>query len=156
MAEAGRAFLVDALSRETRIGMAAAGLAVGAMAVDHLLEDGGAVPADLPAFAIASVLSLAVAALVFGRVVPRAKASADGAERQAKAGIACSLLAVLAVPTALWLGLPFVLGGGGVALGLLGRHGERRRLADAAVALGALVLLLGASNYVVQAVAKLS
>lgn len=56
----------------------------------------------------------------------------------------------------LWLGLPFVLGGGGIALGLLGRHGERSRLATAAVVLGALVVVFGAIAYAAQFVDKLS
>ena len=58
----------------------------------------------------------------------------------------CSLLAVLSIPT-LFVGLPSVLGGGGIALGLLGRDGERKRLAITAVVVGALVVLFSAGVY---------
>jgi hypothetical protein len=54
-----------------------------------------------------------------------------------------------------WLGLPFVLAGGGVALGLLGRDGTRGRAALAAIALGGLVIGLGAVGYGAQFVDKL-
>lgn len=40
------------VSRETRIGIVVAALAVSAMAVDHLIEDGGGVPADLGGFRV--------------------------------------------------------------------------------------------------------
>ena len=60
----------------------------------------------------------------------------------------CSLLAVPLLAL-LFLGLPFPLAGAGIALGLLGREGTRRRIATAAVAIGALVIALGAGAYVV-------
>jgi hypothetical protein len=37
----------------------------------------------------------------------------------------------------------FVLAGAGIVLGLLGRSGERRRLATAATVVGAIALVLG-------------
>ena len=61
----------------------------------------------------------------------------------------CSGLAVLSIP-ALFVGLPFVLGSAGVALGLLGRGGDRRRLAVAAITLGALVVLFSVGVFAVQ------
>ena len=126
------------VSRETGIGVGVSAMAVVAMLFEHVL-DGDSAPS---AFLLSAGVSLALAAVVFGRVVPRAKASATAGEWAAKRGIACSLLAVLALP-ALWLGLPYPLAGGGIALGLLGRGGERRRLAAVAIAVGAVVLLVG-------------
>ena len=64
-------------------------------------------------------------------------------------------VAVVGIPLVFWLGLPFVLAGGGVALGLAELRGERRRLALVAVVLGGLVIALGTAGYGVQFVAKL-
>lgn len=128
----------ERVSRETMIGIGASALAVFAMAVDHLLEDGGGFAADPAAFGIGVGLSLALAAVVFGRVVSRARAV--GPESAAKRAIVCSLLAAVGLVTLLWLGLPIVLGAGGMALGLIGRRGERRRLALAAIAVGVIVV----------------
>ena len=60
----------------------------------------------------------------------------------------CSGLAVLSIP-ALFIGLPFVLGSAGIALGMLGREGDCRRLAVAALALGGLVVLFSIGVYAV-------
>ena len=120
------------------------------MAIDHLVgteeepgDDSGV--ADPAAFLISVVLSLALAALLFGIVVRRG--ARDDPDRAARKAIACSILAVLAIAL-LFLGLPFPLAGAGIALGLLGREGSRRRLATAAVAIGVLVIALGAGAYV--------
>ena len=66
----------------------------------------------------------------------------------ARRGIVVSVLAALSMPT-LFVGFPFVLGAGGVALGLLGRNGRRHRLATAAEVIGALVVLFAIGVYVV-------
>jgi hypothetical protein len=58
--------------------------------------------------------------------------------------------------TTLWLGLPFILAGGGFELGLSARHEGPSPRATAAIILGALVLLGGAGVYLVQAVDKLA
>lgn len=145
-----------ALSRETWIGFAVTALAVAAMAVDHLMGDDAPILEDPAAFAISSGLCIALALFVFGRLVPRIKASTESAELAAKRGIVLSALAVVGLPFTLWLGLPFVLGGGGAALGLLGRGGERSRLATVAAVLGALVVVLGAVGYGAEFVRKLS
>ena len=147
--------MTRALSRETAIGLAALGLALAAMAVDHLLGDDPGLE-DPPTFLISAGLSLALALVLFGGVVPRAKAGAAPDDRAAKRGLACSVLAVVALPLTLWLGLPFVLGGAGIALGLLGHGGRRRRLALAAIVLGTLVLLAGTVGYTVVAIDKLA
>jgi hypothetical protein len=128
------------------------------MAVDHLLgnesgdEDAGFV--DPAAFAISAGLSLVVAAFLFGRVVPRARA--DGPDRAARVGFACSVVSVLPGIGFLWLGLPFVVAGAGVALGLVGLRGSRKRLAMAAVVVGVIVIALGAGLYAATAVSKIS
>jgi hypothetical protein len=129
------------LSRETAIGLFACALAVAAMAVDHLI------PGDPIAFLVTSALALALAALLFGRLIPRTKASPDSSTVAGRRGIVVSLLATLSIPT-LFVGFPFVLGAAGVALGLLGRSG-RRRLATAAMVIGMLVVLFSTGVYVV-------
>jgi hypothetical protein len=138
------------ISRETGIGVAVSALAVGAMAIDHLIgtesepdDDPGL--ADPATFLISVALSLTLAALLFGVVVRRG--ARDDPDRAARKAIACSLLAVPAIAL-LFLGLPFPLAGAGIALGLLGREGSRRRLATAAVGISALVIALGAGAYI--------
>jgi hypothetical protein len=111
------------------------------MAVDHLA------PGDLPAFLLSSGVSVALAATLFGWLVPRTKASSAAADLAAKRGFVCGLLGVPSF-VLLWLGVPFVLGGAGIALGLLGFTGGRRRIATAAVVIGTIVVLLGAGAYI--------
>jgi hypothetical protein len=55
----------------------------------------------------------------------------------------------------LWLGLPFVLGGGAIALGLAARQRHAGRLALITVALGVLILSFGIGAYLAQFVDKL-
>jgi Na+/proline symporter len=141
---------VRQLSREAVIGIAVSALAVGAMAVDHLVgtEDeagGDAGLADPPAFVISVVISLALAVFLFGVVVRRA--TREDAERAARKAIVCGGLAVAAIAL-LFLGVPFPLAGAAVALGLHGREGARRRTANAAIAIGAFVLALATGAYV--------
>ena len=124
------------------------------MAVDHLLGDDPGLE-DPPAFLISSGLSIALAALLFGFVVPRTKARST-LEQAAVRGFACSALALVALPLLLWLGVPFVLAGAGIALGTMSRHGRRNRLAAGAIVLGAAVVLLGAVAYAYLAVDKLA
>jgi len=138
-----RAAITHSPSTETAIGIFAGALAVGAMVVDHLIHG------DLAAFVVASAIALTVAAGLFGRVIPRTKASAGAVVLAAKRGILCSGLAVLSIPT-LFVGLPFVLGSAGIALGVLGRGGDRHRLAVAAITLGALVVLFSVGVFAVQ------
>lgn len=142
------------MSRETGIGVAVSALTVGAMAIDHLVgtedepgDDSGL--ADPAAFLISVAVSLILAALLFGIVVRRA--ARDDPDRAARKALACSLLAVPAIAL-LFLGLPFPLAGAGIALGLLGREGDRRRTANAAVVVGALVIAFCAGVYIVALV----
>ena len=117
-------------------------LAVVAMFFDHMLDAEEPFPADAPAFAISVALILVLALIVFGVVVRRTTSSPAHADLAGKRALVCSILSVLALP-GIWLGLPFVLAGGGITLGALGRHGRRRRLAVAAIAIGLIVLVLG-------------
>lgn len=125
---------------ETLIGAAATVFAVAAMAYDHLL------PGDPGAFAVGSTLSVVVAVALFAWLVPRSKRTAA---RAANTALACSAITVIPGVALLWLGLPFVLAGGGIALGLIGREGEHRGRATAAVIVGAAVLALGAAAYAI-------
>jgi hypothetical protein len=125
---------------ETLIGVAATVFAVAAMAYDHL------VPGDPGAFVIGSTLSIVLALALFLWLIPRLKRTTT---RAANAALTCSAIAVIPGVALLWLGLPFVLAGGGIALGLIGREGERRGRATAAVIAGAAVLALGAAAYAI-------
>jgi hypothetical protein len=109
------------------------------MTYDHL------VPGDPGGFIIGSALSVVLAALV-AWLVPR---STTTAERAANTGLVCSALAVIPGVALIWLGLPLVLAGSGIALGLVGRKGARRGRATAGVLIGAGVLILGAAAYAV-------
>jgi hypothetical protein len=129
------------ISRETAIGLVVSALAVVAMAFDHLIDVDEGFPADPPAFLISVAVVLAFAVLVFRLVVPRTKNGPAPAERAAKRGFVCGLLALPSIAL-IWLGVPFVVAGGAIALGLLGLGGERRRLAIAGIALGSLVLVV--------------
>jgi hypothetical protein len=91
---------------------------------------------------------LALPALLFAYLIPRTKASPEPSTVAARRAILVSLLAALSLPT-LFVGFPFVLGAGGVALGLLGRSGRRHRLATAAALIGALVVLFATGVYAV-------
>ena len=141
-----------ALSRETGIGIGVSAVAVAAMAVDHLIgteseageED--SFPVDAPVFFLSSGLAVALALVLFTVVVRRA--TGDAPARVARKAIVCSGAAVLTLPL-LFLGVPFPFAGAGIALGLLGREAQGTRSATAAVALGTLVVALGAAAYVV-------
>jgi hypothetical protein len=130
------------VSRETAIGIAVTALAIVAMAFDHLDVLGDDFPADPAAFLISSALSLTIAAIAFGFVIPRVKADPDPPTRAAGHGFVWSVVAVIPGLGFVWLGVTFVLAGAGIALGLLGRRGNRKRLATAGVALGAVALAL--------------
>jgi hypothetical protein len=114
-------------------------LAVVAMAFDHLIDVEEGFPADPPAFLIAVAIILALALFVFGRLVPRTKTGPAPAERAARRGFACGVLAVPSIGL-IWLGVPFVVAGGAIALGLLGRGSDKPRLATAGILLGSAVL----------------
>jgi prepilin signal peptidase PulO-like enzyme (type II secretory pathway) len=97
-------------------------------------------------YALSVLFILVVALIVFGVVVPWAtRRSAGGAGT----GLVLSLLGVLTV-VAFWSGLPPVLAVGGIVLGYVGRRADtirRRRVAGAAIGLGALALILDGIAY---------
>jgi hypothetical protein len=137
----------------TWVGVVALLVAVGTMAMDHLIgtersDDDGLV--DPVMFAISVVVSLAVAAVLFGWLVPRERRR--GPERAARSGLVCSVASVIPGIAFVWVGFPFVVAGAGLALGLEGRRGARHAEAAVAVTLGGLVLLLGSIAYVVAVV----
>jgi hypothetical protein len=119
------------LSRQNlfAVGVATAILTAVALAAANFTgdgENGGAGP-----YALTLIVSLAVAAILFGWVIPRI-------ERPARAGLVVGVLGVLSV-AAYWTGLPYVLGPAAIALGLLGRaRAEGKGAAAAGVVLGAL------------------
>ena len=135
------------------VGLVALAVAVGTMAVDHLLgtertDDDGLV--DPTMFVSSVVLSLAVATVLFGWLVPRERRK--GPERAARSGLVCSIASVVPGLAFVWIGFPFVIAGAGLALGLEGRRGATRVEAGAAVLIGGLVLVLGTVAYAVAAV----
>jgi hypothetical protein len=149
---------IAAHSPTALIGLLVAALAVAAMAVDHLMGDdpGPENPRfeDPAAFLLASAISVGLAAVLFGVVLPRWERD-TGHERNARRALVLAGLAVVSLPLTLWLGVPFVLGGAAAALGLAAvRHGAGRRAA-VAVGLGALIVAVGTVAYAVEAVRKL-
>jgi hypothetical protein len=115
------------ITNERLTGPVVAALAIGAIAVANFVaegENGGAGP-----FAVSAIVALIVAALVFGRVIPRAK---DGAT--ARTALVLAALSVLLL-VAFWSGLPQILAPAAIVLGLAApRSGE----SIAAVAIGSL------------------
>lgn len=132
------------------IAICVSALAVAAMAVDHLMGDDPGLE-DAPMFAISCALTLTLAALVFGRIVPNAKA----AGRAGRDALILSSVAIVPGIATLWLGLPFVLAGGGLALGVFAWRSARERRGAIAIVLAVLMLGFGTIAYVVQAVDKL-
>jgi hypothetical protein len=142
------------VSKDGAVALAVSVLVIAELAVDHLIgtedepgDESGL--ADPGAFVLGVLLSLALLAVLFAVVVRRARADPDDAAGKA---LASSLLAVPALAL-LFLGLPLPFAAAGIALGLRGREGGRRRVATAAVAIGALVLALTAAAYVAALVA---
>lgn len=143
-------------STSASIGVGSLALAVLAMTIDHLVgtEDDGddELLADPVTFAISVAVSGAAALVLFGWLIPRA--TSQGRERAATTGLVCSLLSLVPGVALLWLGLPFVTAGAGIALGLDGRRGARRRQAVAAIVVSSAVLGLGTALYVYALVAS--
>jgi hypothetical protein len=84
-------------------------------------------------------VSLVLALALFGWLVRRWTKTP---ERAANAALVCSVLAVIPGIALVWLGVPFVLAGCGIALGLSGREGDRRGRATAAVVIAVPFLVL--------------
>jgi hypothetical protein len=115
------------------IGFATVVLAAIALAVANFGEGehGGAGP-----YAFTLVVSLAVAAALFGWAIPRI-------ERPGRAGVITGAVGVLSL-AAFWSGLPYVLGPAAIVLGLIGRSRPGNvGAANVAVVLGAIVTVGG-------------
>jgi hypothetical protein len=95
-------------------------------------------------FAISVALCGALAIALFGWLVPRV--ISKGHARAATTGLVCSALSVVPGVALLWLGLPFVTAGAGIALGAEGWRGRHWQGA-AAVAIGLAVVVLGLALY---------
>ncbi len=135
------------MSRAISIGIASA---IGAAALAAYATLGGAEPNPDQVRTLPYVIgfTLVMAGIMFGLVVPWAerRPQALRTNRPAKAGLVTSFLGLLTI-VAFWSGLPVILGGAGVALGMAGQEraaeAGRRRLALAAIIVGALAVLLG-------------
>ena len=123
--------------RSAAIGLAVTALAVVAMAFDHLRGDDPGW-GDPPAFFISVAICLVVAIGLFGLLIPRLARDPD---RAARWGLGIGVLSVLCM-VLVWLGVPWIVGGSAIALGLIGRAGSRTRVATAAIVLGAITLVL--------------
>jgi hypothetical protein len=123
------------------------------MAIDHLLgterEDENGL-ADPAMFAISASLCVVAAVLVFGWLVPRSLRA--GEARAAVVGLACSVGSIVPGVAVMFVGVPLVVAGGGIALGVESRNGPRRIVALAAVVIGSLYITAIAVAYVVAAV----
>ena len=126
------------------VAMVATLLAIALMAWDHLWgnqrgsED--SFPVDAGTFFLSLGLIAVAAVVVFGVTVPRSITNPDGIHRAAV--IHGVVAVVLAIPAS-WLGLPVIVAGGAIALGVRALDGPHRRIAIAAIALGALVMAFG-------------
>jgi hypothetical protein len=125
--------------------LAGVGVVLGfaGMAVDHLVGDDPGLE-DPPAFLISAAVILVITALLFGRVVRRAR-------DPGRASVIVAVLAVASLPL-IWLGVPFAIAPAAIALG---KRGEGRG-PRTAVAIGAVVLLLVTGAYTFDAIDKLS
>lgn len=137
---------MSALSpRESRIAIASVVVALVALAFGNVINNDPGEEGDVVAFVVLGAVTLLVALLIFGRVVPRAKAAPAGDNRPAKVGLVMSVLGFLSVAV-FWSGLPWVLGTGGALLGWAGeeRSGQegRRGMAIAALVIGALAVAI--------------
>jgi hypothetical protein len=114
------------------------------LAWDHLIgnegDSGDAFPVDLGAFVLSFALVLALALLVFGILVPRALHAEGSVARYA---LIMAAVAVVTAPFLTWLGLPQVLAGGGLVLGLAARATGHSRAGTVAAVLSLVVLVFG-------------
>jgi hypothetical protein len=138
------------ISREAAIGVVVSLLAIGALAVDHLIGESepgetDSFPVDTPAFVLTSLLSLTLVAVLFRYVVRRSRT--DDARPLARKALAFAVLAIVTIPL-VFAGVPFAVAGAAIALGLLAWDRGSHRAGAAAMVLGVLVVGLGVGVYV--------
>ena len=133
------------MSREMLIGITSA-LGAAALAAYAVLGGPERNPDQVASLPYVIGFTLVIAAVIFGLVVPWAEKRSQELQsnRPAKAGLVSSILGILTV-VVFWSGLPIILGGAGVALGMAGQ--ERavqggRNLARAAVIAGIVAVVL--------------
>lgn len=126
------------MTRERWIGVLAGLLAVG-LAVFGVYGDATAPQSQKNSLWQIVLLVLVVTAVVYGLILPWAVKRSPQ-----KAGLIVSILGFLSI-AAFWSGLPVVLGGAGATLGVAGREqaAEKRGLATAALAIGAVTVVVG-------------
>jgi hypothetical protein len=89
-------------------------------------------------------LVVVVSAIVFGLLAPRAlRAAQDGRPGASRWGLACGIVALIAMPVVFWTGVPLVVGAAGLVLGVSGRRSGGGRGATAAVVIGTLAIVGG-------------
>lgn len=131
---------------EKRIGVAATALAVVGLASSYLLQGVLDVEPgyDVRGFLIGTAVALALAGVLFGKVVPDALRARDEGNRPATVGLVTSVFAFLGIAL-FWLGVPLVAAGASIALARRAqeraqRSGGRRR-ANAALAIAVFVVI---------------
>lgn len=139
---------------DIRIAVGVVLLAALAMAVDHLLGDDPGLEDPL-AFLISLALCIVLAAFLFGWVLPRTRRTSTS--REAISALILSIIAIVPGIGTLWLGLPFILAGAGVASGRRARrHAPTDARALAAIVVGAIVIAGGSIVYLLEATKKLT
>lgn len=135
--DAGRGELSQ---RDRAIGGGAALLLLIGMPVAYL--GGKTSTGDVIGLIVLTLVMLGAIAAVFLRLVPRHEARPDDASRT---GLILGVIAVIAV-VVFWTGLPFPIGAGAIALGLVGQESAaptaRKGRAVAAVVLGSIAIAL--------------
>ena len=133
------------MTREMRIGITSA-LGAAVLAAYAVLGGPERQPDQVESLPYVIGFTLVIAAVVFGLVVPWAEKRSQElrSNRPARAGIVSSVLGILTV-VVFWSGLPIILGGAGVALGMAGQERAAqggRNLARAAVIAGIVAVVL--------------
>lgn len=119
------------------IGIVVTVLAVVAMWFDHMRGDDPGFE-DPVAFFLSAGLCIALAAVLFGYVVRGVRLDPDSAARR---GVITSVISVVTIAL-VWLGVPWIVAGAGIAMGTIGLRAERRRFAVLAIVIGACTLIL--------------
>ena len=126
--------------RDRTIGAVAAVLLLIGMPIAYLGDNPST--GDVIGFVVITLVMLAAIAFIFLRVVPREEAIPG---RPARTGLILGIVAALSV-LVFWTGLPFPLGAGAIALGLVGQEtagpDKPKGRAVAATVLGAVAIAL--------------